>query len=40
VTEAAKILQVQDKILKSFPEVDHVFGKTGRVETATDPAPW
>jgi Cu(I)/Ag(I) efflux system membrane protein CusA/SilA len=40
VTEAAKILQVQDKILRSFPEVESVFGKTGRAETATDPAPF
>ncbi len=40
VAEAQKILQVQDKILMSFPEVDHVFGKSGRAETATDPAPF
>jgi Cu(I)/Ag(I) efflux system membrane protein CusA/SilA len=40
VTEAQKILQIQDKILMSFPEVDHVFGKSGRAETATDPAPY
>jgi Cu(I)/Ag(I) efflux system membrane protein CusA/SilA len=40
ITEAAKVLQVQDKILMSFPEVDHVFGKSGRAETATDPAPF
>ena len=40
VTEATKILQVQDKILKDFPEVESVFGKTGRAETATDPAPF
>ncbi len=40
VTEAGKILQVEDKILKSFPEVDRVFGKAGRAETATDPAPF
>jgi Cu(I)/Ag(I) efflux system membrane protein CusA/SilA len=39
VTEAQKLLQVQDKILKSFPEVERVFGKAGRAETATDPAP-
>jgi len=38
-TEAQKLLQVQDKVLKSFPEVDLVFGKAGRAETATDPAP-
>lgn len=40
VTEAQKILQVQDKIIKSFPEVERVFGKAGRAETATDPAPF
>jgi len=39
VTEAQKLLQVQDKILKTFPEVERVFGKAGRAETATDPAP-
>ncbi|HKU20496.1 MAG TPA: efflux RND transporter permease subunit [Terriglobales bacterium] len=39
VTEAARLLQVQDKILRSFPEVERVFGKAGRAETATDPAP-
>ena len=40
VTEAQKLLQVQDKVLKSVPEVDLVFGKAGRAETATDPAPF
>jgi Cu(I)/Ag(I) efflux system membrane protein CusA/SilA len=40
VTEASRLLQVQDKIIKSFPEVDNVFGKAGRVESATDPAPY
>mgnify|MGYP001072368214 CR=1 FL=1 len=40
VTEASRLLQVQDKILKSFPEVERVFGKAGRAETATDPAPF
>jgi Cu(I)/Ag(I) efflux system membrane protein CusA/SilA len=40
VTETQKLLQVQDKILKGFPEVDLVFGKAGRAETATDPAPF
>jgi Cu(I)/Ag(I) efflux system membrane protein CusA/SilA len=40
VTEASRLLQVQDKILKGFPEVDRVFGKAGRVESATDPAPY
>jgi len=39
VTEARAILQQTDKIIKSFPEVQHVFGKIGRAETATDPAP-
>jgi len=40
VTEAQKLLQVQDKVLRTFPEVHHVFGKAGRAETATDPAPF
>lgn len=40
VTEAQKLLQAQDKILKSFPEVERVFGKAGRAETSTDPAPF
>jgi Cu(I)/Ag(I) efflux system membrane protein CusA/SilA len=40
VTEAHKILQTQDKILKSFPEVERVFGKAGRIESSTDPAPF
>ena len=40
VTEASKLLQIQDKILKSFPEVERVFGKAGRVESSTDPAPF
>ncbi|OGW78296.1 MAG: cation transporter [Omnitrophica bacterium RIFCSPHIGHO2_02_FULL_46_20] len=40
VTETAKLLQIQDKILKSFPEVERVFGKAGRAETSTDPAPF
>lgn len=40
VTEASRILQIQDKIIKSFPEVERVFGKAGRAETATDPAPY
>ncbi len=39
VTKAREILQQTDKIIKSFPEVHHVFGKIGRAETATDPAP-
>ena len=40
VTEAQKLLQVQDRVLRSFPEVERVFGKAGRAETATDPAPF
>jgi Cu(I)/Ag(I) efflux system membrane protein CusA/SilA len=40
VTEIGRLLQVQDKILGSFPEVERVFGKAGRAETATDPAPF
>ena len=39
ITEVNRILQEQDKIIKSIPEVDHVLGKTGRAETATDNAP-
>jgi Cu(I)/Ag(I) efflux system membrane protein CusA/SilA len=39
VTKARQILQQTDKILASFPEVHHVFGKVGRADTATDPAP-
>jgi Cu(I)/Ag(I) efflux system membrane protein CusA/SilA len=39
VTKAAELLQVQDRIIKSFPEVESVFGKAGRADTATDPAP-
>jgi Cu(I)/Ag(I) efflux system membrane protein CusA/SilA len=39
ITEVNRILQVQDKIIKSVPEVDHVLGKAGRAETATDNAP-
>src|SRR5882757_9833848 len=39
ITKAARLLQTQDKIIKSFPEVESVFGKAGRAETATDPAP-
>ena len=40
VTEAQKLLQTQDQLLKSFPEVERVFGKAGRVESSTDPAPF
>jgi Cu(I)/Ag(I) efflux system membrane protein CusA/SilA len=39
ITKAAEILQTQDRIIKSFPEVASVFGKAGRANTATDPAP-
>jgi Cu(I)/Ag(I) efflux system membrane protein CusA/SilA len=39
VTEAQRLLQMQGRILKQFPEVDRVFGKAGRAETSTDPAP-
>ncbi|HRD96876.1 MAG TPA: CusA/CzcA family heavy metal efflux RND transporter [Rubrivivax sp.] len=39
VTKAAELVQVQDKIIKSFPEVASVIGKAGRAATATDPAP-
>jgi copper/silver efflux system protein len=39
ITKAAELLQTQDKIIKSFPEVESVFGKAGRANTATDPAP-
>jgi copper/silver efflux system protein len=39
VTKAAELLQMQDRIIKTFPEVISVFGKAGRAGTATDPAP-
>ena len=39
VTKAAELMQTQDRIIKSFPEVESVFGKAGRANTATDPAP-
>ncbi|SCX46019.1 Cu(I)/Ag(I) efflux system membrane protein CusA/SilA [Nitrosospira sp. Nsp1] len=39
VTKSAELLQTQDKIIKTFPEVESVFGKAGRANTATDPAP-
>ena len=39
VTKAAQLLQTQNKIIKSFPEVESVWGKAGRASTATDPAP-
>jgi len=40
VTEASKLLQTQDAIIKTVPEVERVFGKAGRAETSTDPAPF
>ena len=40
VTEAGRLLQIMDRKLKSFPEVEQVFGKAGRAETSTDPAPF
>src|SRR5258708_15189192 len=39
ITKAAELLQTQDRIIKSFPEVASVFGKAGRAVSATDPAP-
>ncbi|MBI5050490.1 MAG: efflux RND transporter permease subunit [Nitrospirae bacterium] len=39
ISEVSKLLQIQDKLLKGIPEVQQVFGKAGRAETATDPAP-
>ena len=39
ITKAKELLQQTDRIIKSFPEVESVFGKIGRAETATDPAP-
>ena len=40
VTEASRLLQIMDQKLRSFPEVEQVFGKAGRAETSTDPAPF
>ncbi|MCC6156497.1 MAG: efflux RND transporter permease subunit [Deltaproteobacteria bacterium] len=40
VTQARELLDTQDRVLKSFPEVERVFGKAGRAETSTDPAPF
>ncbi|MEW5976187.1 MAG: efflux RND transporter permease subunit [Acidobacteriota bacterium] len=40
VAEAQRLLQRQDQILRQFPEVERVFGKAGRAETSTDPAPF
>jgi Cu(I)/Ag(I) efflux system membrane protein CusA/SilA len=39
ITEATRLMQIQDRIIKQFPEVISVHGKAGRSETATDPAP-
>ncbi|MBK5205132.1 MAG: efflux RND transporter permease subunit [Polaromonas sp.] len=39
ITKAAELMQTQNKIIKSFPEVSSVWGKSGRANTATDPAP-
>ena len=39
ITKAAELLQQTDRIIRTFPEVEQVFGKIGRAETATDPAP-
>jgi len=39
ITKSAELLQTQNKIIKTFPEVESVFGKAGRAGTATDPAP-
>jgi len=40
VQQAKELLETQDRVLKSFPEVERVFGKAGRAETSTDPAPF
>ncbi len=39
ITEAKRMIQVEDAVIKSLPEVEHVLGKVGRAETSTDPAP-
>ncbi len=39
ITQARQMLQVTDRIIKSFPEVSSVFGKAGKADTSTDPAP-
>ena len=39
IEEATKVLQIQDRMLRQFPEVENVFGKAGQSETPTDPAP-
>jgi Cu(I)/Ag(I) efflux system membrane protein CusA/SilA len=40
VQQAKELLETQDRVLKGFPEVERVFGKAGRAETSTDPAPF
>ncbi len=40
VTEATRVLQMQDKMIRAFPEVERVWGKAGRAESSTDPAPY
>ncbi len=40
IAEAQHLMQVQDRLIKQFPEVQSVFGKAGRAETSTDPAPF
>jgi len=40
VTEAERVLETQDKIIRAFPEVESVWGKAGRAESSTDPAPY
>jgi Cu(I)/Ag(I) efflux system membrane protein CusA/SilA len=40
VAQAQELLQTQDRVLRSFPEVSRVFGKAGRADTSTDPAPF
>ena len=39
IQQAQQLLEVSDRIIRQFPEVDRVLGKAGRAETATDPAP-
>lgn len=40
VTEAQRLMETQDRIIRSFPEVVSVFGKAGRIDSSTDPAPF
>jgi Cu(I)/Ag(I) efflux system membrane protein CusA/SilA len=40
VTEAQRLMQIEDRVIRSFPEVERVFGKAGRADTSTDPAPF